>query len=52
MIAQNDKERAHYNHTFTGKEWTDARQYDISMDTSKIGVDKTVEFILKYFDLI
>jgi cytidylate kinase len=52
MIAQNDKERAHYNHTFTGKEWTDARQYDISMDTSKIGVDKTVEFILKYLDLI
>jgi cytidylate kinase len=52
MIAQNDKERANYNHTFTGKEWTDARQYDISMDTSKIGVDKTVEFILKYLDLI
>ena len=48
IIAQNDKERAHYNHTFTGKEWSDARQYDISMDTSKIGVDKTVEFILKY----
>jgi cytidylate kinase len=52
MIAQNDKERANYNHTFTGKEWTDARQYDISIDTSKIGVDKTVEFILKYLDLI
>jgi cytidylate kinase len=52
MIAQNDKERAHYNHTFTGKEWTDARQYDISIDTSKIGIDKTVEFILKYLDLI
>jgi cytidylate kinase len=50
MIAQNDKERAHYNHTFTGKEWTDARQYDISMDTSKIGVDKSVEFILKYLE--
>jgi cytidylate kinase len=52
MITQNDKERANYNHTFTGKEWTDARQYDISMDTSKIGVDKTVEFILKYLELI
>jgi cytidylate kinase len=52
MIIQNDKERAHYNHTFTGKEWTDARQYDISIDTSKTGVDKTVEFILKYLELI
>ncbi|MGA2527496.1 MAG: cytidylate kinase-like family protein [Smithellaceae bacterium] len=52
MIAQNDKERANYNHTFTGKEWTDARQYDISIDISKIGIDKTVEVILKYLDLI
>ncbi|MGO9137874.1 MAG: AAA family ATPase [Syntrophales bacterium] len=52
MIAQNDKERAHYIHTFTGKEWTDARQYDLAIDTSKIDVDKTVEFILKYCELI
>ena len=43
MIAQSDKERAPYNHTFTGKEWADARQYDLSIDTSKIGVDKSVE---------
>jgi cytidylate kinase len=52
MIAQNDKDRAHYNHKLTGKEWTDARQYDISVNTSKIGVDKAVEFILKYLEAI
>ncbi len=52
MIAKSDKERAHYNHTFTGKEWTDARQYNLSIDTSKIGVDQSVEVILKYLDLI
>jgi len=52
MITQNDKERARYIHTFTGKEWTDARQYDLAIDTSKIDVDKTVEFILKYWELI
>ena len=52
MIAQSDKERARYNQTFTGKKWTDARQYDISMNTSKTGVDKTVEFILQYLELI
>jgi len=52
MIAQSDNERAHYNQTFTGKKWTDARQYDISMNTSKTGVDKTVEFILQYLELI
>ena len=52
MLAQNDVARAHYNHKFTGKEWTDARQYDISIDTGKIGVDKSVEFVLKYLELI
>jgi cytidylate kinase len=52
MIVQNDKERAYYNHTFTGKEWTDARQYDLSIDTSKIGIDESVELILKCLELI
>ena len=52
MIAQSDKERTRYYHTVTGKEWTDAKQYDISLDTGKIGVDQTVEFILKYLELI
>jgi cytidylate kinase len=52
MIAQSDKERALYHHTFTGKEWADARRYDISIDTSKIDADKTVEFILKYLESI
>lgn len=52
MIAQSDKERNRYYHTFTGKEWTDARQYDISIDTSKIGIDKSIELILKYLELI
>lgn len=52
MIVQNDEERALYNHKFTGKEWTDARQYHLSIDTSKTGIDKSVEFILKYLELI
>jgi cytidylate kinase len=47
MIEQSDKERSLYNRTFAGKEWMDARQYDISLDTSKLGLDKSVEFIMK-----
>ncbi len=51
MIFQNDKERAYYNYKFTGKEWTDARQFDLSIDTCKIGLDESVELILKYLAL-
>jgi CMP/dCMP kinase len=50
IITQSDKERAAYNYSFTGKEWTDARQYNISIDTSKMGLDKSVELILKYLE--
>jgi len=48
MIAKSDKERAAYCKSFTGKEWADARNYDLSVDTGKLGIDRTVEFILNY----
>ncbi len=51
MIAQSDKERAIYCKTFTNTEWTDARNYDLSVDTGKIGIDKTVELILNFMKL-
>lgn len=51
MIVKNDKERGNYISTFTGKQWTDARQYDLSIDTGKIGVDHTVDLILNYLEI-
>jgi len=51
MIAQSDKERTHYINTFTGKKWSDAKLYDLCIDTSKIGVDKSADLILKYLIL-
>jgi CMP/dCMP kinase len=52
MIAKSDKERALYHHTITGQEWTDARRYDISIDTGKIDIEKSVELIMKYLKLM
>nr|WP_269746817.1 cytidylate kinase-like family protein [Methanosarcina vacuolata] len=52
MITKSDSERARYHHMLTGKEWTDARQYNLSIDTSKIGVDNCVQFILQYLELV
>jgi cytidylate kinase len=51
MIAQSDKERALYHQTVTGQKWADARRYHLTIDTSQIGLDKTVELILKYLEL-
>jgi len=52
MIAINDKERARYIDTFTGKKWTDANQFDLALDTGKIGFDKSVALILNYLESI
>jgi cytidylate kinase len=52
MITQSDRERFRYHHKITGKEWTDAKQYNLSIDTSKIGVDNSVQIILQYLELI
>jgi len=52
MITQKDKERTFYHNTFTGMEWSDARQYHISLDTGKLGLYKSMEVIMKYLDSI
>jgi len=50
MINQSDKERASYTNKYISKDWTDLRQYDLSINTSKLGLDGTVEFITKYLE--
>lgn len=47
-IAQSDRKRAFYCKTFTGKEWNDARNYNLCIDTGKVGVDNAVDLILDY----
>ncbi len=50
MIAKSDKERSQYFQSFTGEEWTDARQYDISINTSKIDLDKSVKLVMNFLE--
>jgi CMP/dCMP kinase len=51
VIEKNDKERGLYIETFTGNKWSDARHFDLCIDTGKIGIDKAVEIILNYVKL-
>lgn len=48
QIILNDKDRARYIKKFTKKDWYDTRNYDLTIDTGKIGFDNAVEIILKY----
>lgn len=46
-IRRSDKARASYYRHISGCRWGDARHYELTMDSS-VGVDKTVETILRY----
>lgn len=51
QIQRTDQERANYYSYFTQKEWGNREDFDLMIDTSKIGVEKTVELIKEYIKL-
>jgi CMP/dCMP kinase len=51
MVEKSDKERAAYCKSFTGKDWMNARNYDLSIDTAKLTPEEAVELILSYLKL-
>ena len=48
LIAKIDKHRADYYKYYTGREWTDARNYDLCLNSSKLGFERCVEEIRSY----
>ena len=47
-IQKTDKGRADYYHYYTGQEWTDARNYDLCLNSQKLGFEGCVEAIKAY----
>ena len=50
MIRSIDKERANFTEEYTGKKWTDSVQFDICLNTGKIGMEKSVDLIIQYLE--
>ena len=51
FIAKTDKDRADYYKYYTGREWTDARNYDLCLDSSKLGFERCVDEIIAYMNV-
>ena len=51
FIAKTDKYRAEYYKHYTGRDWTDARNYDLCLNSSKLGFEKCVEEIKAYMNV-
>lgn len=47
-IAKTDKYRGDFYKYYTGQEWSDARHYDLCLDSGKLGFEKCVEEIKSY----
>lgn len=48
LIEKTDDYRAKYYKYYTGKKWNDAKNYDLSLDSSKLGFEGVAEVILDY----
>ena len=51
-IIATDRQREKYYNFYTGMKWGDSRNYDICLDTSKAGIDASVELIISFLDKI
>lgn len=49
-IREKDMKRRRYHNGFCDREWGDSRNYDISINSSKLGIDGTVELLADYID--
>ena len=47
-IKQVDKQRAEYYKHFTSQIWGDRNNYDLCIDTSKLGVVQTIDILENY----
>ena len=48
LILKTDKYRSDYYHYYTGGEWNDPKEYDLTINTGSIDEDYAVEIIVDY----
>jgi len=51
VIEQADKKRADYYNFYSGKTWGSAKNYDLCINSSVLGIEKTAEFIEEFVKL-
>ena len=50
LIEQQDKKRKPYHNHYCEGKWGDSRNYDLSINSSKLGLDETTRIIAEYID--
>ena len=52
QIEKINRERSTYYKTHTGREWDDVRNYDLCINTSEHGLEKSAQIILDYINVM
>lgn len=52
LMEQSDKRRKYFHNTHSDNKWGDSRSYDITVNSSKLGLEETSELIVKYIELM
>ena len=48
LMSKKDKKRKHYHNYHCQGKWGDSRLYDLSVNSSKLGIDKTADMLESY----
>lgn len=51
VITSTDKHRSAYYKYYTGREWNDARNYDLCLNSAELGFEKCVEIVSSYLQI-
>ena len=51
LCIKTDKKRANYYNFYSNKKWGDSKSYDLCLDSSKLGIDGTVDLLDQYIQL-
>lgn len=51
LINKTDKKRSSYYNYYTNKKWGSCCSYDLSLDSSKLGIDESISLIEEYIKL-
>lgn len=51
IILKTDKHRAEYYRYYTGKDWNDARNYDLCLNSQELSFEKCVEIVKEYLKI-
>lgn len=50
LLNKTDKKRTSYYNYYSGNEWADARNYDLIINTAKIGIENSANQIINYLN--